>query len=108
LQKEKQLPLAGIKPRFVQFIAYLLHQLRSSGSSININVLIKEMIKKGMYHTGRCEKLIHNTSQKTQTEESHLEVTAFMGIILKLILNKLDEMVWSGFIWLRTGPNDGL
>jgi hypothetical protein len=48
-------------------------------------VLIKEMRKKSMYHTGRCEKLIHNTSQKMQKEGGHLEDMAFMGIILKLI-----------------------
>jgi hypothetical protein len=29
-------------------------------------------------------------------------------IILKLILEKYDEVVWAGFIWLRTGTNGGL
>jgi hypothetical protein len=52
---------------------------------MNVNVLIKEMRKNGTYHTGRCEKMIHNTSQKTQKEGGHLEDMAFMGIILKLI-----------------------
>jgi hypothetical protein len=43
------------------------------------------MRKKGMYHTGRCEKLIHNIGQKTLKEGGHLEDMAFMGLILKLI-----------------------
>jgi len=43
------------------------------------------MRKKGMYHTGRCDKLIHNISQKAQKEGGHSEDMAFIGIILKLI-----------------------
>jgi hypothetical protein len=30
------------------------------------------------------------------------------GIILKLILKKLDGRAWTGFIWLRIGTSGGL
>jgi hypothetical protein len=29
-------------------------------------------------------------------------------IVLELILRKCGRKVWSGFIWLRIGTNDGL
>jgi len=30
------------------------------------------------------------------------------GTILKCILNKYNRMVWTGFIWLKTGANGGV
>jgi hypothetical protein len=46
---------------------------------------------------------------ENQKGRDHFEVLCIDGrIILKWILGKWGEKVWTGFIWLRIGTNDGL
>jgi hypothetical protein len=52
------------------------------------------------------EKRIQNFGKKPRRD--HLEDLRIDGGILKLMIKKLDEITWTGFIWLRTGTSGGL
>jgi hypothetical protein len=46
---------------------------------------------------------------ESQEERNHLEDLDIGGrIILKWILERQDEVVWTGLIWLRIGSSGGL
>jgi hypothetical protein len=45
-------------------------------------------------------------SQKERNYQQDLDVRG--RIILKLVLEKWDELIWTGLIWVRVGSSGGL
>jgi hypothetical protein len=62
-----------------------------------------------MLHALRRTKMYVNFCSKSQKKRDYYEDLEVGGrIILSWIVEKFNEMVWTGFIWLRIRTSDGL
>jgi hypothetical protein len=71
--------------------------------------MIKPRMKRWEWHVRERKRMHTGFWWKREKEIDHYEdIDAVWRIILKLMSEKYDGMVWTGFIWLRIGTSGGL